>query len=304
MKKLVANSEKMQTVVRIAERVAPTDSTVLITGESGTGKNALCEFIHAKSKRADRELVNIDCAALPKDLIEAELFGFERGAFTGATESKAGRLEAAHKSTLLLDEIALVPFESQAKLLRVLEEREFERLGGRKIFKIDVRVIATTNVKLETAIERKTFREDLFFRLNVMRIELPPLRERQADIPDLCEYFLRFFSVKHGLENIALEKNALALLQKYDFPGNIRELSNLLERAVLTADSNKITVGNLPPLLQNTRRDKTWLTLAELEEHHVRETLVLTRGNKSEAAKLLGISRKNLYERLARHEDQ
>ncbi|MEP6923246.1 MAG: sigma-54 dependent transcriptional regulator [Pyrinomonadaceae bacterium] len=304
MQELVANSEKMRIVLRLAQRVAPTDSTVLITGESGTGKNTLCKFIHSKSKRAGRDLVNIDCAALPKELIEAELFGFERGAFTGATESKTGRLEAAHKSTLLLDEIALVPFESQAKLLRVLEEREFERLGGRKIFKIDVRVIATTNVELEAAIERKTFREDLFFRLNVMRIELPPLRERQADIPDLCDYFLRFFSAKHGLKDIILEKNALDMLQKYNFPGNIRELSNLLERAVLTADNNKVTVGNFPQLLPNTGSEKKCLTLAELEARHVRETLILTRGNKTEAAKLLGISRKNLYERIARHENQ
>lgn len=300
---LVANSEKMQAIMRVATRVAPTDATVLITGESGTGKNALAEFIHSKSKRAANNLVKIDCAALPTDLLEAELFGYERGAFSGATEAKPGRLEAAHKSTLLLDEIALLPVEAQAKLLRVIEQREFERLGGRKTFKIDVRLIAATNVDLETAIERKTFREDLFFRINVVRIELPPLRERQADILDLSEYFLRFFAAKHGRGNFILAKDAAAILQKYDFPGNIRELSNLLERAVLTADNNKITINDFPPSIQNPKKmnGEKWLSLAEIETGHIRETLLLTKGNKAEAARLLGISRKNLYEKIARY---
>ncbi len=302
---LVANSEKMQAIVRVASRVAPTNATVLITGESGTGKNALAEFIHAKSKRAASNLVKIDCASLPRDLLEAELFGYERGAFTGATEAKPGRLESAHKSTLLLDEIALLPIEAQAKLLRVIEHREFERLGGRKTFKIDVRLIAATNVDLETAIERKTFREDLFFRLNVVRIEVPPLRERQADISDLSDCFLRLFAVKHGFENLVLAKDAAEVLQKYDFPGNIRELSNLLERAILTADSNKLTLKDFPSSIQNAQKEsEKWLTLAQLEARYVRETLLLTRGNKAEAARLLGISRKNLYERIARREEQ
>jgi transcriptional regulator with PAS, ATPase and Fis domain len=301
---LVANSEKMQAIVRVAARVAPTDATVLITGESGTGKNALAQLIHHKSKRFSNNLVKIDCAALPKDLLEAELFGYERGAFTGATEAKPGQLESAHKSTLLLDEIALLPVESQAKLLRVIEQREFERLGGRKTFKIDVRLIAATNVDLETAIERKTFREDLFFRLNVVRIELPPLRERQADISELSEHFLRFFAAKHGRGNFILAKEAIIVLQKYDFPGNIRELANLLERAVLTADNNRITINDFPPSVQNAQKiDEKWLSMAELEARHVRETLLLTKGNKAEAARLLGISRKNLYERLARCEN-
>lgn len=292
----------MQAVVRIALKVAPTDATVLITGESGTGKNAVCDFIHANSKRASQNLVRIDCAALPKDLLAAELFGFERGAFTGATEARSGRLEAAHKSTLLLDEVALVPFESQAKLLRVLEEREYERLGGHKTLKIDVRVAATTNVDLELAIKQKTFREDLFFRLNVVRIKLPPLRERQADLIALINYFLRFFAAKHGRGRITLENDALHILQQYDFPGNIRELANLLERAVLTADNEKLTTKNFPPILFAARKAEKWQTLAEIEQRHVCETLILTNGNKSRAAKLLGISRKNLYEKIARYE--
>jgi two-component system, NtrC family, response regulator HydG len=298
---LVANSEKMQAVVRVAEKVAPTDATVLITGESGTGKNALAEFIHARSKRADRELVKIDCAALPKELLEAELFGHERGAFTGATEARPGRLEAAHKSTLLLDEIALLPIDAQAKLLRVLEQREFERLGGRKIFKIDVRVIATTNVDLENAIRQKRFREDLFFRLNVVRVEVPPLRQRRDDVTTLAQEFLQVYAAKHAREKMELSADALKLLEKYEFPGNVRELSNLIERAVLIANG-KITANQFPSSLQTASQNgKNWLTLAEVEEKHVLETLTLTKNNKSKAAKLLGISRKNLYEKLARY---
>lgn len=295
----------MREITRIAEKVAPTNVTILITGESGTGKNALAEFIHANSKRAERELVKIDCAALPKDLLEAELFGYERGAYTGATETKAGRLEAAHKSTLLLDEIALLPIDAQAKLLRVLEQREFERLGGRKTFKIDVRILATTNVDLETAVEKNTFREDLFFRLNVVRIVLPPLRKRHEDVSEIARQFLQFYASKHARENLTFAKEAIKLLENYDFPGNIRELSNLIERAVLIAAGNQLEAQNFPINSNDspTKNSKNWLTLAELEAKHVRETLEHVRGNKTKAAQLLGISRKNLYEKLARYEN-
>jgi transcriptional regulator with PAS, ATPase and Fis domain len=304
LNQFIANSEKMREVVRVASRVAPTDVTILITGESGTGKNALAEFIHQASKRAEHELVKIDCAALPKDLLESELFGYERGAFTGAMEAKAGRLEAAHKSTLLLDEIALLPIDGQAKLLRVLEQREFERLGGRKTFKINVRIVATTNVDLETAVAKKTFREDLFFRLNVVRIELSPLRKRREDIAELSQQFVQFYQAKHGRENLRLTKESLKLLQNYSFPGNIRELANLIERAVLITTSDKIEVESFPANLNDStqKNDKSWLSLAELEARHVRQTLEYARGNKTEAARLLGISRKNLYEKLAKYE--
>src|SRR5262245_61238212 len=172
----------MQEVLRIADKVAATDANVLITGESGTGKNILAEYIHHRSKRAKKDAVRIDCAALPRELIESELFGYEKGAFTGASSAKEGRIEAADRSSLLLDEIALLPFEAQSKLLRVLENREFERLGGTKVHKIDVRVIAMTNVDLENAIRRRAFREDLYFRLNVVRIKMPALAERREDI--------------------------------------------------------------------------------------------------------------------------
>ena len=301
MKHLVAKSESMQEVLRIADKVAATDANVLITGESGTGKNILAEYIHARSKRAGSEAVKIDCAALPRELLEAELFGYEKGAFTDASAAKAGRVEAADNSTLVLDEIALLPFEAQAKLLRLLEQHEFERLGGNKTHKIDARVIAMTNVDLENAIKRKTFREDLFFRLNVVRIKMPALSERREDIAAIAENLLQGFAAKHGIENAELTASALKLLQDYDFPGNIRELSNLLERALILSGDGKITAGDLPSALQNSvPPGKKWLSLEDIEKRHIRETLEYTKGNKSKAAELLGISRKNLYEKLAK----
>jgi DNA-binding NtrC family response regulator len=291
----------MQEVLRIADKVAATDANVLITGESGTGKNILAEYIHARSKRAGSEAVKIDCAALPRELLEAELFGYEKGAFTDASAAKAGRVEAADNSTLVLDEIALLPFEAQAKLLRLLEQHEFERLGGNKTHKIDARVIAMTNVDLENAIKRKTFREDLFFRLNVVRIKMPALSERREDIAAIAENLLQGFAAKHGIENAELTASALKLLQDYDFPGNIRELSNLLERALILSGDGKITAGDLPSALQNSvPPGKKWLSLEDIEKRHIRETLEYTKGNKSKAAELLGISRKNLYEKLAK----
>ncbi len=302
MLSLVAKSEKMQAVLKTAEKVAPTNANVLITGESGTGKNLLAEFIHEKSPRCVHKLVKIDCASLPKELVEAELFGYEKGSFTGATETKIGWLEIAHKSTLLLDEIALLPFDSQAKLLRVLEQREFERLGGRKTFKIDVRVIATTNVELEKAVAEKRFREDLFFRLNVVRLQVPPLRERREDIPDLIESLLKFYGEKHGRPNLTINESAVQLLQSQMFAGNIRELSNLIERAIITSNSDRIEPTSFPAYLQNFQENcKKWHSLAEISEKHIRETLIFTKNNKTEAAELLGISRKNLYEKLKRY---
>ncbi len=294
----------MQEILRIADKVAATDASVLITGESGTGKNLLAEYIHDRSKRKSGQAVKIDCAALPRELLEAELFGYEKGAFTGAVAAKAGRVEAADGATLVLDEIALLPFEAQAKLLRLLEQHEFERLGGNKTHRIDARVIAMTNVDLENAIARKVFREDLFFRLNVVRIKMPRLSERREDIAALAENLLRSFAVKHGIENAELTSSALRSLQNYDFPGNIRELSNLLERALILSGDGKINASDLPAALQNAApAGKKWLSLEDVEERHIRETLKYTKGNKSKAAEFLGISRKNLYEKLAKFSD-
>ena len=299
-----ALSGAMREVVRLAERVAASEANVLITGESGTGKDALASFVHTRSLRRDAPLVKIDCAALPNELLEAELFGYERGAFTGATEARPGRLEAAHKGTLVLDEIAHLSVDAQAKLLRVIEEREFERLGGRRTVKVDARLIALTNVDLDDAVKRRSFREDLFYRLNVVRLHVPPLRERREDVENLAQSFLKTYAVKHGRAVKKITPEALAILKSYEFPGNVRELANTIERAVIVSQDSKVQASDLPEALRAAilmkREAKRRRTLAELEADYIREMLEATGGNKTEAARLLGISRKNLYEKLKR----
>lgn len=291
--------------MRLATRVAGTNANVLITGESGAGKDALALFIHSQSSRAAYGFVKIDCATLPRELLEAELFGYERGAFTGASESKPGRLEAAHRGTLVLDEIAHLSVDAQAKLLRVIETREFERLGGRKSIKVDARLIAVTNVDLEDAVRRRDFREDLFYRLNVVRIHVPPLRERAEDLSDLIQFFVRTYAAKHGRDVSGISTLALASLREYEFPGNVRELANTIERAVIVAAGKKIEEPDLPESLRaavtvQRRRDRPQ-SLAEVEAEYVAETLLATKGNKTKAARILGISRKNLYEKIAKY---
>jgi DNA-binding NtrC family response regulator len=301
---IFARSAGMREAVRLADRVAATDANVLISGESGAGKDALALYIHSRSPRSSAALVKIDCATLPGGLLEAELFGFEKGAFTGATEAKPGRLEAAHGGTLILDEIAHFSVDGQAKLLRVIETREFERLGGRRTVKVNARLIALTNVDLEQAVKRRDFREDLFFRLNVVHISVPPLRERAEDLSKLASYFLEKYSAKHGRKTVGLTAAALKVLQTYDFPGNVRELANVIERAVILADGRRVDAKDFPTgfraAAQTLSRREQPLSLAEVEAEYIAETLAATRGNKSEAARILGISRKNLYERLAR----
>jgi two-component system, NtrC family, response regulator AtoC len=303
---IVASSEAMREAMRLAERVAATDANVLVTGESGAGKDALALFIHECSRRAGQPFSKIDCAALPGELLEAELFGYERGAFTGATEARPGRLESAHKGTLVLDEIAHLTWEAQAKLLRVIEQREFERLGGRRTIRVDARLIALTNVDLDDAVRRRAFREDLFYRLNVVRIHVPPLRERRADTAELAQSFLKTYATKHGRRARTLSTEALSLFETYDWPGNVRELANMIERAVIVADGEAVEESHLPVSLRASvtagRRRRRSRTLAELEADYIVETLQAVRGNKSEAARILGISRKNLYEKLARYE--
>jgi transcriptional regulator with PAS, ATPase and Fis domain len=279
---------------------------VLVCGESGSGKDALAWFIHSRSPRAAQALVKIDCATLPADLLEAELFGYERGAFTGATEAKPGRLEAAHGGTLVLDEIAHLSLEAQAKLLRVIEHREFERLGGRQTIAVDTRLLALTNADLKNAVERRAFRDDLFYRLNVVQIQLPPLRERSEDLEELGRGFLKVFALKHGRSAKQFSGDAWKFLRAYDFPGNVRELANIIERAVIVSTSAEIEAADLPESMRvaAARRERKVQrpTLAEVESEYIRETLTSTKGNKTEAARILGISRKNLYERLAREE--
>ena len=304
MNEIIAQSKAMQEAVGLAERVAATDANVLVTGESGVGKDALAFYIHSRSARASQPFVKIDCATLPGELLEAELFGYERGAFTSATEAKPGRLEAAHNGTVVLDEIAYLSNDSQAKLLRVIETREFERLGGRQTIRVDARLLALTNVDLIQAVAKRNFREDLFYRLNVVHIHVPPLRQRVADLPELAEAFISSYAIKHGRDLKSIAPEALALLSEYEFPGNVRELANTIERAVIFATGKRIEVGDLPNAVRAgviaQRQLQQPRSLAEVEAEYLQETLVATRGNKTAAARILGISRKNLYERLER----
>lgn len=304
MIEIVAHSEAMREAIRLADRVAATDANVLVTGESGVGKDAVAFYIHSKSGRAMQSFVKIDCATLPSGLLEAELFGYERGAFTGAGEDKPGRLEASHRGTLVLDEIAYLTNDSQAKLLRVIETREFERLGGRKTIKVDARLIALTNVDLTDAVKRQNFREDLYYRLHVVHIEVPPLRERAEDLPELAQAFVESYATKHGRQARDLSPEALALLGEYEFPGNVRELANTIERAVIVSSGKILEIEDLPDPIRvavRVQRQKVKpQSLAEVAAEHVTEILAATKGNKTEAARILGISRKNLYEKLAR----
>lgn len=306
MIELFARSPAMREAVGLAERVSSTDANVLITGESGVGKDLLAFFIHSKSRRAAQPLVKIDCATLPGDLLEAELFGYERGAFTGAVETKAGRFEAAQNGTIVLDEIAHLSTDAQAKLLRVIETREFERLGGRKTIKLDARLIALTNVDLGAAVKAGRFREDLYYRLNVIHIAVPGLRERKQDLSKLIQHFLKHYSVKHARKVERASKPALAILQAYEYPGNARELANIIERAVIVATGKWIEKQDLPAGLSaavSAQQQKAKPpSLAQVEAAYISQVLATTRGNKTECARILGISRKNLYEKIARYE--
>ena len=304
MIEIVALSAAMREAVGLAERVAPTNANVLVTGESGSGKDALAWFIHSRSPRASQPFAKIDCATLPADLLEAELFGYERGAFTGATEAKPGRLEAAHRGTLVLDEIAHLTIDAQAKLLRVIQHREFERLGGRKTIAVDARLIALTNADLKNAVERRAFRDDLFYRLNVVQIVVPALRDRRNDVEPLTRSLVKTYASKHGRDARRLSREAYDLLLAYEFPGNVRELANIIERAVIVCGGTQVEATDFPESVriaaaQQARKHRR-PTLAEVESDYITETLAATRGNKAEAARILGISRKNLYERLAR----
>jgi transcriptional regulator with PAS, ATPase and Fis domain len=303
--RLVSDSPAMQSVAELIDRIAATGSNVLVLGESGTGKDAIARLIHDRSPRRDRAFVKIDCAALPEELLESELFGYEKGAFTGATESKPGRLEAAEGGTLVLDEIASLISSSQAKLLRVIEERSFERLGGKHQIKIDVRIIALANVDMKEAVRARAFRDDLYYRLAVLTIELPKLIDRLEDLPKLADEFARQFAARGGRSSVRISNEALDMLATYDFPGNVRELRNIIEHAVVTADADAITPADLPDYLKSTARlmhsRKSKPSLADIEAVYIREVLEHTRGNKTRAAEILGISRKNLYEKMRRY---
>ena len=306
MIEIIARSPGMREAVSLAERVSSTDANVLITGESGAGKDLIASFIHSKSRRAAQPFIKIDCATLPGDLLEAELFGYERGAFTGAVEARSGRFEAAQKGTVVLDEIAHLSNDAQAKLLRVIETREFERLGGRKTIKLDARLLALTNVDLDTAVKVGRFREDLFYRLNVISIRVPPLRERKDDLSKLIQHFLKHYAAKHGRNVQRVSPEALAMFQLYEYPGNARELANVIERAVIVTNGKRLEETDLPDGLKAAvnaqHRKQKPQSLAQLEAAYISEILAATGGNKAESARILGISRKNLYEKIARYQ--
>ena len=244
---IVGNSDALQKVLSLVSKVAPTDATVLITGETGTGKELVARAIHRRSRRASRTFVSVNCAAIPRDLIASELFGHEKGSFTGAVQRRVGRFELAEGGTIFLDEVGELPMETQIALLRVLQEREFERVGGTRSIQTNVRVIAATNRNLQAAIAAGTFRSDLFYRLNVFPIDAPPLRERREDIPLLVEYFVDHCARKVGKNIRRITKESVDLLRSHPWPGNIRELQNVIERSVIMCET------------ENFSLDKTWL---------------------------------------------
>jgi len=302
---IVGRSPAMQQIFASIMRVAPTRATVLLAGESGVGKDLIARAIHFHSPRKDRPFVKINCTALPENLMESELFGYEKGAFTGATTSKPGKFEQADTGTVMLDEIGDVPANIQVKLLRVLQEREFERLGSNKTLHIDVRVIAATNRDLRVALEEGTFREDLYYRLNVVPLEIPPLRERKEDIPYLAEHFVEKLAPEMGNQVTGITHAAMDKLMQYSWPGNVRELENVIERSLVMASGDKLDANDIRlDMNLRPRQSNGDLTLPEgmsldtYEQELIRDALKRANGNKSQAARLLGLTRNALRYRL------
>lgn len=310
---IIGRGAKMREILASVERVAPTRTTVLLCGESGVGKDLIARAVHFHSPRAKHPFVKINCTAIPENLMESELFGYEKGAFTGAAQSKPGKFEQADTGTVFLDEIGDVPPSIQVKLLRVLQEREFERLGSNKTKSIDVRVIAATNVDLQRAIEEGNFREDLYYRLNVFPMTIPPLRERREDVPFLAEHFLERFAAQQGRARLRLSAEAQSKLVQYDWPGNVRELENVIERALVLAGGDVLREDDIR-LDHAPRRGSgnggaamvngdgflpEGVSLDQHEQQLIREALRRSGGNKSQAARLLGLSRNALRYRLA-----
>jgi DNA-binding NtrC family response regulator len=302
---IIAAHPSMAQLLDTVAQVAPSRSSVLIFGESGTGKELLARALHRASSRASQPLVRLNCAALVESLLESELFGHERGAFTGAVGRREGRFKQADGGTLFLDEVSEIPSATQVKLLRFLQEREFERVGGNETLKVDVRVLAATNVDLAERVRRGAFREDLYYRLNVIALELPPLRSRRSDIPLLAEFFLRRYSEENGKQLLGFTDEALAKLTALPWPGNVRELEHAIERAVVLCRAERIDVEHLPtpPQAGRGREDADrppvpGSSIAELERHAILETLKAVGGSTSKAAKLLGISARKIQYRL------
>ncbi|MFM8268990.1 MAG: sigma-54-dependent transcriptional regulator [Pseudomonadota bacterium] len=299
-REILGRSEAILRVMETAEQAANSQATVLIDGESGTGKGLLAEWLHRSGNRAQQVFTKINCATIPDNLLEAELFGYEEGAFTDAKKRKKGRIELADKGTLFLDEIGIAPLALQGKLLRLIQEGEFERLGGVDTHKVDLRVVAATNTDLKRAIQAGHFREDLFYRLNVIHIQMPPLRERREDIAILVAKFLEEAAKKNGRELPLITPEAVEALESYRWPGNIRELQNLMERLVVLNRSNKLELAHLPYEITATQIKKTMtipigMPLKEVERKLMSETLKTTKGDKRLAAKILGVHPRTLY---------
>lgn len=305
-KNFVGNSPQIQHVFQQIQVVSASDSTTLITGESGTGKELVAHAIHYSSRRKGKPFIKVNCAALSENLIESELFGHEKGAFTSAISKRIGRFELANSGTLFLDEIGDIPASTQIKLLRVLETKEFERLGGNDTIKVDVRVLTATNKNLEAAVKDGTFREDLYFRLNVINIHIDPLRERKSDISLLVYYFLEKYATQMNKRINRVSKNAMQLLESHDWPGNVRELENAIERAVVYCRENVLTEEYLPPNIRKTDGVQVTLNLPsyslnEAEKILIEKVVHQTKWNLKQAAATLGISRGTLYSKLEKH---
>ncbi|QPJ64411.1 MAG: sigma-54-dependent Fis family transcriptional regulator [Candidatus Nitrohelix vancouverensis] len=263
--KIIGDSPEIQKIYHVVDKSANSDSTVMIFGESGTGKELIARALHHNSERRQQPFIAVNCGAIPHDLLESELFGYEKGAFTGAAQTRVGRLELAHEGTVFLDEIGDMPTPLQVKLLRVLSEREIDRIGGSKSIPIDVRVVAATNVNIESAIEQGKFREDLFYRLNIIPIHMPPLRERKTDIPLLVNHFLNHFNLLKNKSFASIEAEAMEILKHYNWPGNIRELQNFVERMVVLGSGTKLTRRDLPEKVLNDVPHEKWAPLEEAE---------------------------------------
>ncbi|MFH1241230.1 MAG: sigma-54 dependent transcriptional regulator [Pseudomonadota bacterium] len=298
---IIGKSDAMQEIFELIRRVAPTDSTVLITGESGTGKELIAQAVHANSKRCYMPFIAVSCGALPDTLLESELFGYEKGAFTGAEHTRRGRFEMADGGTLFLDEIGDISLKTQVGLLRILQEKEFNRLGGEHAIGVDVRILAATNRDLKKAIRENRFREDLYYRLNVISIHVPPLRERKEDIPLLAEAAVRKACLEMNKDAVKIAPSALELLMDYDWPGNVRELENIIERALVVGQGKEISVEDLPFSRKEFRPEEFPKSLKMMEKMHIERILKEGNWNISKAARDLDIDRQTLYNKIQKY---
>lgn len=306
--RLIAQSAKMKELLKTVDKIASSNASVLIEGESGTGKELIARRIHDLSPRKQYPFIAVHCAALTDTLLSSELFGHEKGAFTGATDRKKGRFERAHDGSLFLDEIGEITQDTQVKLLRVLQEGEFERVGGTKTIKVDVRLIAATNKTLLSEVQQQRFREDLYYRINVIYLKVPPLRERKDDIAPLVEAFIRQYAAANAKQVRGIEKNALDALVEYNWPGNIRELKNIVERMIVLSSGDRLTLEQIPDDIRQGRSGASAASpgpafqgmtrISDAEKEMIRSALLANRGNKSLAAEKLGISRRTLYRKL------